>query len=91
MSEIFYLVQKPGRNFFITDNDVETVEESQKIKDLARKIFENPEILEAYELGNLNFSPIDIDDADKDCIIAEIERLIAQEKNSYVLECERDN
>lgn len=89
--ENIYLVEKPGRNFWVTNTDGEIVESSRTIKDLAKKIFENSDLLEAHNFNYLRFSLFDIDDEDEEEIIAEIERLIAQDKNALVMEYAQDN
>lgn len=89
--ENIYLVEKPKKYFLITNTDGEVVEDSLRVKALAKKIFENPEILETYLLGHLRFSPINLDDENREEIIAEIDRLVTQDKNALVLEYQQDN
>ena len=90
MVESIYRVVKPRKNFQIIDCDGEIAEESLNIENLSRKIFENPDIIEAYELGNLHFSD-NLSDGDKAEIVNEVNELIAQEKNALVAELDRDN
>ena len=84
MEQSSYRVEKPKRCFQVMNEDLELVEESHTPTNLAQKIFENLEVLEAYNLGLLEFMGI-LESAEIE-IKNEIDSLIYQEKFSSVAE-----
>ena len=88
--ENYYQIEKGRTNFRVSSTyDLEVVEESRGIKSLAKKIFENSEIIEAYVLGNLKFLNIVTEDEFE--ILNEIANLISHEKFNTAEEYDRDN